>query len=64
MEDWGFVVFVLAPSAILAAAAATLKFQNEILPSQFHQLGDLCGRDAGLDIWSESDNVPEPAYPA
>ena len=39
---------MLAP-AFLASAAATLELPNEIVPSQFHQLGYHCGRDA-LDI--------------
>ena len=54
---------MLAPSAFLASAAATLELQNEILPSQFHQLNDHCVRDA-LDIWSKSSSIPEPIQPA
>jgi len=54
---------MLAPSAFLASAAATLELQNEILPTRFQQLDDHCIRDA-LEIWSETANVPEPASPA
>jgi hypothetical protein len=54
---------MLAPSAFLASAAATRELQNEILPSQFHQLNDHCVRDA-LDIWSKSSSIPEPIQPA
>ena len=54
---------MLAPSAFLASAAATLDRQNEKLPSQFHQLSYHCGREA-LDIWSNSANIPEPVNPA
>ena len=54
---------MLAPSAFLASAAATLDLQNAILPSPFHQLSDHYGREA-LDIWSKSANIPEPVNPA
>lgn len=53
---------MLAPSAFLASAAATLELQNEILPKQFHQFSDYCRTDA-LDTWSKSANISEPAHP-
>ena len=53
---------MLAPSAFLASAAATLELQNEILPSRFRQLSDEC-RGAALDIWSRAADVPEPVHP-
>ena len=48
---------MLAHSAFLASAAATLELQNEILPHQSQKLSDHCERYA-LYIWSKSCNIP------
>lgn len=53
---------MLAPSAFLASAAATLLLQNEIVPSRIKQLVD-SARSEALDVWSRSVSVPPPAQP-
>ena len=64
MEDWDFVVLACWHlPLLLAAAAATLELQNEILPSRLRQLSDQC-RGEALHIWSKVADVPEPVYPA
>ena len=54
---------MLAPSAFLASAAATLKLQNEIIPSHVQQLSDQA-RSEALEIWSRSAAASPPVQPA